>query len=275
MFTVQGMPRSGTTLLAQCLNAHPELVVPDETDFMVPAAHAFCQVDDPDACRALLADLVTATARFEATLGRWLSVAEARDVVLGAPYRFDAIVTALYEAIASAEGVALAGDKSPNDLAQAEILAQAGFFGESVRTVHLVRDPRDVMVSMTRLGWLDGLDVNYANQWRTANMNLRRRLEGGDGYLVVRYEDVVADPAAAFSAICTFLDVDFVPAMLDETARFSQFPEHRGMSQHAATYRPIAADSVGRYRQVFDRQTLADVDERAGEALVAFGYATG
>lgn len=273
MFTVQGMPRSGTTLLAQCLNAHPDLVVPDETDFMVPAAHAFCLVDDADAGRALLGDLVCATARFEATLGRWLAPERVRALVAEQPYRFDRIVAALYEAVADEAGVALAGDKSPNDLAQSEILGQAGFFSDEVRTVHLVRDPRDVMVSMTRLGWLDGLDANYANQWRTANLNLHRRLAGHDDrYLVVRYEDVVAEPEPVFARICALLGVDFVPAMLSETARFSQFPEHRGMSQHAATYRPIAADSVGRYRQVFDRQTLQDVEDRAGEALAVFGY---
>jgi hypothetical protein len=275
MFTVQGMPRSGTTLLAQCLNAHPAIVVPDETDFMVPAAHAFCLIDDPEVGRSFLADLITATDRFDATLGRWLTPERVRAEIAAAPYRFDALIASLYAALATEAGAALAGDKSPNDLAQSEILGHAGFFTGSVRTVHLVRDPRDVMVSMARLGWLNGLDVNYASQWRTANLNLRRRFEGReDAYLVIRYEDVVAEPAPVFARICEFLGVEFLPEMLSETARFSQFPEHRGMSQHAATYRPIAADSVGRYRQVFDRQTLLEVDDRAGEALAAFGYAS-
>ncbi len=98
MFTVQGMPRSGTTLLAQCLNAHPALVVPDETDFMVPAAHAFCLIDDPEVGRRYLADLVTATARFEVTLGRWLTPERVAAEIAEAPYRFDALIASLYEA---------------------------------------------------------------------------------------------------------------------------------------------------------------------------------
>ncbi len=274
MFTVQGMPRSGTTLLAQCLNAHPDLVVPDETDFIVPAAHVFGLVDDPGAGRALIADLIVATDRFAATLGRWLTPESVRAAVAGAPYRFDALVASVYEALATEAGAGLAGDKSPNDLVQSEILASAGFFTGAVRTVHLVRDPRDVMVSMARLGWLNGLDVNYASQWRTANLNLHRRLaETGDAYHLVRYEDVVADPVPVFEGLCAFLGVAYDPQMLSEEARFSQFPEHRGMTQHASTYRPIGADSVGRYESVFDRQTLAEIDERAGDALALFGYA--
>lgn len=143
MFTVQGMPRSGTTLLAQCLNAHPALVVPDETDFMVPAAHAFNLIDDADVGRAFLADLITATARFEVTLGRWLTAERVGEVIAAAPYRFDALIASLYEALAVEAGATLAGDKSPNDLAQSEVLGHAGFFTGDVRTVHLVRDPRE------------------------------------------------------------------------------------------------------------------------------------
>jgi len=82
----------------------------------------------------------------------------------------------------------------------------------------------------------------------------------------------VADPEPVFRSLCAFLDVDYDPAMTSDDARFSQFPEHRGMTQHAATYRPIGAESVGRYASVFDRQTLDLIDARAGDALSVFGY---
>jgi Sulfotransferase family len=276
MFVVYGMPRSGTTLLAQCLNAHPGLVVPDETDFMVPAAHVFRLVDDPDRGRPLLADLICATARFDVTLGRWLTPERVHEVVEGVAYRFDDIVASLYDALATAADAEVAGDKSPNDLPQSEILGQVGFFTERIKALHLVRDPRDVMVSMARLGWLNGIDVSYARLWRNANLSLHRRLaEHPERYLVTRYEDVVADPDRAFREICSFLEVDFDPGMVSEDARFSQFPEHKGMTQHAATYRPIGGDSVGRYADRFDRQALRDVDDLAGDALAVFGYDTG
>lgn len=273
MFVVYGMPRSGTTLVAQCLNAHPDLLVPDETDFMVPAAHAFRLVDDPVAGGRLLGDLIASTDRFDATLGRWLTRDRVRELVAAAPYRFDTIVASLYDALATAADVALAGDKSPNDLPQSEILGQAGFFTDRIKALHLVRDPRDVMVSMARLGWLNGIDVSYARLWRNANLSLHRRLEAHpDRYHVLRYEDVVAEPVESFERICAFLEVAFDPGMVSEEARFSQFPEHRGMTQHASTYRPIGADSVGRYADLFDRQALREVDELAGDALATFGY---
>ncbi len=275
MFIVFGMPRSGTTLVAQCLNAHSGLVVPDETDFLVPAAHAFKLVDDPDAGRRLLGELITATDRFDATLGRWLTPDRVRQVVAEAPYRFDAVVASIYDALAEAAGARLAGDKSPNDLPQSEILGQAGLFTERIRSIHLVRDPRDVMVSMARLGWLNGIDVSYARLWRNANLNLHRRLAAHpERYLPIRYEDVVARPAEVFREVARFLDVDYEEQMVTEEARFSQFPEHKGMTQHASTFRPIGSESVGRYTERFDRAALDEVDALAGDALATFGYET-
>ncbi|QHW31542.1 sulfotransferase [Paenibacillus rhizovicinus] len=35
MFIIFGSPRSGTTLLSSVLDAHDDIVVPDETDFIV------------------------------------------------------------------------------------------------------------------------------------------------------------------------------------------------------------------------------------------------
>jgi hypothetical protein len=273
VFVVYGMPRSGTTLVAQVLNAHAELLVPDETDFMVPAAHAFRLVADEDAGRELLADLIASTDRFDATLGQWLTRDQVREAVTRVSYRFDDMVASLYDALAEAAGVTSAGDKSPNDLPQSEVLGQAGFFTERIRAVHLVRDPRDVMVSMARLGWLNGIDVSYARLWRNANLSLHQRLaDHPDRYLLIRYEDVVANPSEVFETVTDFLDVPFDPAMVSEEARFSQFPEHKGMAQHASTFRPIGGDSVGGYAELFDRSTLAEVDALAGDALATFGY---
>jgi hypothetical protein len=273
VFVVYGMPRSGTTLVAQVLNAHTGLLVPDETDFMVPAAHAFRLVEDPDLGRRLLGDLIASTDRFDATLGRWLTADRVRQVVADAPYRFDSIVASLYDALAEAAAVTSAGDKSPNDLPQSEILGQAGFFTERIRAIHLVRDPRDVMVSMARLGWLNGIDVSYARLWRNANLSLHQRLAAHpDRYHLVRYEDVVARPSDVFEAVTAFLQVPFEPAMVSEKARFSQFPEHKGMAQHASTFRSIGGDSVGGYAELFDRSTLDEVEALAGDALSTFGY---
>src|SRR5688572_8837469 len=90
--------------------------------------------------------------------------------------------------------------------------------------VHLVRDGRDAAVSFLRMPagtytrtWAHpDTAQEFACLWRTevrAARALGARV-GPGRYLEVRYEDLVAGPANAVSAICTFADLPFDPAML-------------------------------------------------------------
>lgn len=273
MFLVFGQPRSGTTLVAQCLNAHPDLVVPDETDVVVPLAFLVDRVRDEAVGRDLAARLVVSTERFAGSLGRYLSPEEADEAVRGAPYTLVGILGALYDAVARAGGGRHGGDKSPNDLKYVRALTAAGLFGPGVPVLHVVRDVRDVMASFTDLGWADGVAEGLVRHWVANNLVVASSVpRHGSPYLRVRYEDVAQDPEGQFRAACDLLGVDFDPVMLDDEARYAQFQEHEGMAQHARTFEPISAARIGRHREVFDRRTIRRMERLAADGLEAFGY---
>jgi len=48
MFVVFGSPRSGTTLLAATLNQNDNIIIPDETDFIIPLAFLLKTVKDEE-----------------------------------------------------------------------------------------------------------------------------------------------------------------------------------------------------------------------------------
>ncbi len=273
MFLVFGQPRSGTTLVAQCLNVHPDLVVPHETDVLVPLAFLLDRVEDAEVGRDLAARLVVSTQRFEPSLGQYLSAAEAEQVVREAPYTLTGILDALYGAVAAAGGGRLAGDKSPNDLKYVRALLAVDLFGPEVPVLHVVRDVRDVMASFTDLGWADGVAEGMVRHWVAHNLVVAGAVpRQGSPYLRLRYEDVVADPEGSFRAACELLGVPFDPAMLDDEARFQQFDAHRGMAQHAQTFEPITDERIGRHREVFAADAIARMDRLAADGLEAFGY---
>jgi Sulfotransferase family len=273
MFLVFGQPRSGTTLVAQCLNAHPDLVVPDETDVVIPLAFLLDRVKDPQVGRDLAARLVVSTERFAPSLGRYVSADEAARVVRDAPYTLAGILDALYAAVAKAGGGRLAGDKSPNDLKYVRALLAADLFGAGLPVLHVVRDVRDVMASFTELGWADGVAEGMVRHWVANNLVVASAVpRQGSPYLRLRYEDVVADPEGQLRAACDLLGVAFTPAMLDDEARYEQFDAHRGMAQHAQTFEPITGERVGRHREVFDADAIARMDALAADGLEAFGY---
>ncbi len=273
MFLVLGQPRSGTTLVAQCLNGHPDLVVPDETDLVVPLAFLVDRIEDPDLGRDLAATLVTRSKRFAGSIGEYLDAESAAAAVRSAPWTLRGVLAALYAAVAEAGGGRLAGDKSPNDLKFTRILLTADLFGEDLPVIHVVRDVRDVMVSFQDLGWADGVPEGLVRFWVANNLmvqaNVPRR---GSPYLAVRYEDVVADPEGQFRAMCALLGVDFDPGMLDDERRYQQFAAHQAIGQHARTFEPISAARVGTHRDAFDEPTVARLTDLAQEGLAAFGY---
>jgi len=72
MFIIFGSPRSGTTLLASSLDQNDQLVVLDESDFIIPMAFILDRVKNERVGRRLIAEVIAQTQRFPDTLGRFV-----------------------------------------------------------------------------------------------------------------------------------------------------------------------------------------------------------
>src|SRR5436309_7454069 len=100
MFFILGFPRSGTTILAQCLSANSQIVVPHETDIAIPAAFVTSRLSDPGEGLRLIADLVTRSKGYDHHIGEFLPRSLAHDLIVGSEYGLSAILNTLYGAIA-------------------------------------------------------------------------------------------------------------------------------------------------------------------------------
>lgn len=270
MFFIFGTPRSGTTLLAQCLNAHRELVVPYETDFIIPMAFLFDRVTDPAVGRELISKLIVSSAAFGRSIGEHIGADDVRDAVYGSDYHPAAVLSAIYGKVAAAAGARLAGDKSPNDLFFIRMLLKTGGISPTMKILHIVRDIRDVMVSLNKTGWAPDLDLYFPRYWCAHNLYLNA-IEGREPgrYLLVRYEDLVRDPAGELGKCCDMLGVTFEEEMLLPTNRHARY---RAMPALTRVYEPIDATRIGVHRAELDAATRSSYETQAREALVAFGY---
>jgi len=269
MFFIFGFPRSGTTLLAQCLNAHSDVVVPGETDFIVPMVFVFSRQLPPEDGREVLVRLISRSCGAGSLL-EYLDHTEIRDIVFSCDYQPAALITALYAALARSAGAKLAGDKSPNDLAYAGLIMQSGAVPATAKILHIVRDVRDVFVSLKNQSWGDKDVVSVACGWSRSNTSLHRRaVQDLDRYLLLRYEDLVREPEQELRRCCHLLGVEFQTAMLDCANRH---PRYRGAAHHQRLYEPISAARVGVYNGHLTAQELGKCEEYASEGLKTFGY---
>lgn len=148
MFIIFGSPRSGTTLLATTLNLNDQIIVPDETDFIVPTTYILNRVKDPEAGKILIGEFIPSTARFDSSIGKYLSKKDVLMAVRGADYDISSIISGIYNKISEKLGKTIAGDKSPNDLPHVAMFYRNGLFNGKIKIIHIIRDIRDVISSL-------------------------------------------------------------------------------------------------------------------------------
>ena len=145
------------------------------------------------------------------------------------------------------------------------------------REVVLVRDPRDVLVSVLAANRKRGERPPPADPAAWIADEFRPRIAAvveswkrrRDRALLVRYEDLMTEPQATLAAVLEYLDLDAgagaVQAMLSSAGR--SLPE---MEQHRTTASPRA--SIGRWRQDLDPALAEQCERVLGDAIAALGY---
>ena len=280
MPVIVGVPRSGTTLLRIMLDAHPDVAIPPETGFL-PQLAALDAVAESGraACETIIGsetwpDFHLEAAAFEREIGR-LSPCTPADVA-----------RAFYRMYASRFGKARWGDKTPTY--GTEIDRIAGLLPEA-HVIHIIRDGRDVMLSVRGLWFRPGDTVEAcAEDWvrRLARTQaIGHRLAH---FLEVRYESLVTAPEETLRTICGFLDLTFEPALL-------RYHERAGsrLDEHEARYAPDGRlviskadrrhnqrfvmeppqpNRIGRWRQEATVDELRRFEAVAGEWLDRLGY---
>ncbi len=272
MFLLLGYPRSGNTLLGSVLNVNDYIVVPQETDFIVPVSVLCKRMPDSEAARRLLADLIVSTERFDHSLAPYAPYQDLVEALESCEYTAAGVVGAVYKVVARNAGKVIAGDRSPNDIGYLADFARCRLFRSHIRVVHLVRDPRDVYLSTHRLKWIpeNQLRSEFPGIWSSTNMMLRNMFcDAPERYLCVRYEDLIADPERTLTRITDFLGVPFQSKMLDPSTRAGLYQD---VPHHANVAREFLTSPVRSYCRELPREVAEDIAARANGAMTTFGY---
>lgn len=206
-FFIVGSARSGTTFLRLTMNAHPQVAVPPESRFITELHEGRDEVDVDE-----FLDRLAQHKRFAA----WeLPIGSVREKLSGRTrVGYAEAISAAYLAYAEAQGKQRWGDKTPRYVENIPELAS--LFPEA-RFIHLIRDGRDVALSYADVPFGPKNVAKAAELW--ANRVARgirdgRELERGR-YIEIMYSDLVEDNEGEIKDICSFLALDFDPAMLD------------------------------------------------------------
>jgi Sulfotransferase family len=279
---VVGVSRSGTTLLRLMLDSHPDMAIPPETHF-IPAAILACR-------RSLRRRRAFMKAVTSAPF--WLDNHLDEDELRAGIHRLNsfsvgAALRVFYKLYAKERGKTRWGDKTPFYVRRMRdiqmVLPEARF-------IHLIRDGRDVALSLKDLWFGPNSIEETAAHWVSAIENARRQSPALSGYLEIRYEALILQTETTLKKICDFIDLPWSPAMLDyhlsaeerlkemvqplnlNDERVIQAEERKAI--HKMTSQPPRNDRIGVWKTEMDTSNLSRFDSIAGHMLRELGYDT-
>jgi tetratricopeptide (TPR) repeat protein len=248
-----GHPRSGTTLMEQILDAHPEVLAFDE-----PVAFS----------QEITSQINLSPLDGEAQLNTLDTLPEPRLAVMRRRY-----IKSLLREIQGEPAARILLDKNPSPTMSLNVWLRV--FPE-LKVIIALRDPRDVIISCFFLNvMLNATNVNFLSLERTAkhyadlmDVWLRLRELGGFDWIETRYEDVVANLEPEGKRVTEFLGLTWHPdqGRYYETARRKVLfaPTYHDVTQ------PVYKRAVGRWERY--AEALEPIQSRLAPYCRAFGY---
>jgi hypothetical protein len=262
-FFVVGCPRSGTTLVRTILDGHSRLSIPPESHFVVALARHGRR-------GAATLDDIMAHPEFRA----WNVDTEALRgwVDRAGPTSYRELISAVFDWYAVSHGKHRWGDKTPGYVS---FLPQLLRVFPDAQFVHVLRDGRDVVASLSEQDWGPEKPVIGALQWRrkvSAGRRAGARM-GSDRYLELKLEDLITDPETKVRELCHFLGEQFQPDMLEFPARArTLFAEDDNVT--ARVREPLSTGSRD-WRSGLSVREQRTVESLCHRQLVQLGYETG
>lgn len=266
---VVGCDRSGTTLLRLMLDAHRNLCIPNESDFIVELWQSrprYGNCTSSAELDAFMRDL-SAIRRYRL----WgINDSEVRQHLNGHRGSFASLINGVFHAFAQREGKRRWGDKTPRYTVALPVIA--ALFPHAC-VIHLIRDGRDVAASLKEVSWHPHDIAHNAYKWKryieTCEADRLRYFPGTS--LAIHYESLVSAPERTLKYICALIEEQYDPGMLDFSLN-AERKQPEGIRDHSKTLQPANTSSVGRWRTTLTEDDLRIFYEAAADTLAAHGY---
>ncbi len=265
LFFIVGCGRSGTTLLKSMLDAHPGITLPPETFFFSTICRRFSGSNnaplndkvDYVASRWWIRDAGVSAQDIHAQLQSfdnpgWHEIFLATMAVMTSdkPQEFLAV-----------------GERTPAHIADATELLEKF---PDCRAIHIVRDPRAVLASYRGVKIGTNQAVAVIREWQGA-WKAHQQLADYPRYLLIRYEDLIADSESVLRKVCATLNVPFDDNMLAFHTRADKgFAEEQ--AHHQSTLKPLFTSSLDKWKEQLPPWQLSLVEAHLQEGMAGHGY---
>ncbi|NEQ65645.1 MAG: sulfotransferase [Symploca sp. SIO2D2] len=218
-----GCPRSGTTLLQSLLAAHPQIHSFPESkffDYLYPDY-------EPKRRRFWLA-----SRRARAQLEKFLTEMGREELQHCLPWyailasQYTHTFLNLLDTLTQEQGKSLWIEKSPPHLRRIEYIQK---LVPTAQFIHILRQGVDVVASLYEVtrkypksAWGKPWSLDQCINWWITDIQISLSYQDQPNHILVKYEELVAEPQSVLQELCQFIDVAFDETMLQEYSRVAQ-----------------------------------------------------
>lgn len=276
-FFIIGRPRTGTTLLRALFDAHPNVQIPWECQFVLNLYPRYgnIKVWTEEILDRFYSDLVQqwqfSTWNIDhARLQSDLLECQGRSTYT----RICTVVYLNYISFYPKETIRLIGDKNHGYTIYTRRLKK--LFPDA-RFVYILRDYRDNFESVRNVDFELPVVSLVVYKWKYFYKKALQtsRMHPGSFYFI-RYEDLVTHPERHLQKLCDFLAIPFVPEVLDFYKKKGEaekkYPSEILEKHHKSLFNPVNASRIGRWKSSLSERQIRIADLVAGRYAELAGY---
>jgi hypothetical protein len=277
VFFIIGRPRTGTTLLQSLFDAHPNVVIPWECQFVLNLYPAYGKITHwtPEHLERFYNDL----------LKQWQFSAWNIDLLKLKSGLLDCTGERAYRDICQEvylnfisfypkEKVSLIGDKNHGYTIYTDRLLK--LYPEA-KFLYILRDYRDNFDSVKRVDFEVPIVSLVVYKWKYFYKKaLEASKKNPDSFFFLRYEDLATEPELYFRKVSDFLGITYLPEVFDfykmKSKAEETYPTEVLEKHHQSLFNPINTSRLGLWKKSMSETQVRIADQVAGDYAELAGY---
>jgi len=261
---IVGVGRSGTTLLASILNRHSKVAVTSET-------HFFRLLEQNGGWEQVKTNWPEKAISFLSGLHHfYLLGIDPHQVTNNVKQpSIGSLFQALGDTFAKQSQKELWIEKTPLHLRYLDEIRT--HFPESP-ILHILRDGRDVALSLCKVNWANKAYIQNLYRWRNELDQAASFLTHDKNLLTIRYENLLTTPTDTIKDVCNFLGISFEPNMLTPDGSESHLLE-RDSNIKQNVSRPLIPHNSGKWKTELHAALTMGAQWLFKNDLLKWGYA--
>jgi hypothetical protein len=276
-FFIIGRPRTGTTLLQSLFDAHPDVVMPWECQFVLNLYPKYGKLKqwDHGTLEQFHADLLQ-----QWQFSAWnIDHEKLKSDILACEGEntYRAVCQVVYMNFISffpKQNIKLIGDKNHGYTIYTQRIKK--IFPDA-KFIYILRDYRDNYESVSRVDFELHIVSLVVYKWKYF---YRKALDASrkdpSSFYFFRYEDLVKDPVPELQKLCEFLGIPYVPGVFEfykmKDKAEEKYPVEVLQKHHQSLFNPINTSRIGRWEKSMSPRQVRIADLVAGKYAGLAGY---